>query len=518
VATDVISVSYAVTSRGGYSDGAVWINTNASNTNTQNYVDGIPENPVSTIAAAITIATALNLRRYRVTNGSSITLAASHTNRTMLGHGYTLALGGQDVSGSYFEGVEGLSGTATCPTAESVIIDCHLNVVTIGEADFVRCHLMNTVTLSQASVPYRFHDCTGITSAKITFAGASQAAVISKVSGVLTIAGMVSTNTLYLDGNADVTFDNTNNTGTVYIAGSIRLTNNGVSMSITDTARWSEDQSVAAVSGAVTLANGAHGGAGASLNLGAGATISKADGHALTLTGGTNGHGLLASGAGTGSGIAASGGSTSGSGIYAVGDADGQGILAIGGDSALGLTAGLYLKSNSSGTPVGLYVEDGAIITDDAGTALLVSSTGGDGNGVTLVGNGTGGDLVADITGNLSGSVNSVTTEVTADMVKISGDGTAADRLEAVLDATPTGLVVDDNDPDPLATAFETNLTEATNDHYNGAFLVFSSGALLGQSRKISDYDGTSKVVTVTVAFTEAPAGGDAFLIVGRSE
>ena len=105
-----------------------------------------------------------------------------------------------------------------------------------------------------------------------------------------------------------------------------------------------------------------------------------------------------------------------------------------------------------------------------------------------------------------------------ADVSAISGDSTAADRLEAILDAMPGGAVVDDNDPDPTATAFETNLSEATNDHYNGAFVVFTSGALLGQSRKISDYDGTSKVLTVAAAFTEVPTAGDTFLILGRSE
>lgn len=107
---------------------------------------------------------------------------------------------------------------------------------------------------------------------------------------------------------------------------------------------------------------------------------------------------------------------------------------------------------------------------------------------------------------------------VSANVTQISGDSTAADRLEAVLDATPGGAVVDDNDPDPTATAFETNLSEATNDHYNGAFVVFASGALLGQSRRIMDYDGTSKVLSVAVAFTEAPAAGDTFVILGRSE
>lgn len=91
-------------------------------------------------------------------------------------------------------------------------------------------------------------------------------------------------------------------------------------------------------------------------------------------------------------------------------------------------------------------------------------------------------------------------------------------KLKALLDGTPSGSVVDDNDPDPTDTAFETDLSEATNDHYNGAFVVFYSGALAGQSRKISDYDGTTKVLAVAAAFTEAPAAGDDFLIIGRSE
>lgn len=251
VGTDQIVVSYAVSSRGTYSDGAVWINTGASNTNTQAYVDGLPENPVSTIAAAITIATNLNLRRYRVANGSSITLAADHVNRTMLGHGYTLAFGSQNVSGSYFEGVEGLSGTATCPTAECIVVDCHLNAVTIGEADFIRCHLMNTVTLAQNSVPYRFHDCSGIANAVIEFGGSSQSCVISAVSGVLTITGMAAGDTLYVDGNCDLTLGATCTGGTVYISGNIRLTNNGSGQTIYDSARWDENQNVASVTGNV---------------------------------------------------------------------------------------------------------------------------------------------------------------------------------------------------------------------------------------------------------------------------
>jgi len=62
------------------------------------------------------------------------------------------------------------------------------------------------------------------------------------------------------------------------------------------------------------------------------------------------------------------------------------------------------------------------------------------------------------------------------------------------------------------ATGFTTSLTEATNDHYNGRTLTFTSGALAGQMTTITDYNGSTKLVTVT-AMTEAPSNGDQFFI-----
>lgn len=61
-------------------------------------------------------------------------------------------------------------------------------------------------------------------------------------------------------------------------------------------------------------------------------------------------------------------------------------------------------------------------------------------------------------------------------------------------------------------TAFTTSLTEATDDHYNGRTLTFTSGVLAGQMTTITDYNGTTKAVTVS-AMTEAPSNGDAFFI-----
>ena len=97
---------------------------------------------------------------------------------------------------------------------------------------------------------------------------------------------------------------------------------------------------------------------------------------------------------------------------------------------------------------------------------------------------------------------------------KIDGDATAAVRLEAMMDGCPTGGV-DTTSFTPTTTAFETTITEATDDHFNGRILLFTSGPLDGQQKSITDYtlsSGRGKFTTNT--FTEAPAAGNQFIIV----
>ena len=75
-------------------------------------------------------------------------------------------------------------------------------------------------------------------------------------------------------------------------------------------------------------------------------------------------------------------------------------------------------------------------------------------------------------------------------------------------------IVAQVNDASATTTAFAADgFTEATDDHYNGRVVVFTSGALAGQATDITDYTGASKTVTVT-ALTEAPADNDTFVIV----
>ena len=223
-----------------YMHGAVWIDSVNGAAGTASYTNGIVTNPVTGLVDAKSIADNLKLKRFWLQSGTSVTMAAAFVGYCFDGRGYVLALGGQDVSKAQIDRCEGLSGTGLCTTGEVVVYDSHLNAITIGEADFVRCHLNNTVTMSQATVPYRFHDCTGITGAKITFGANNQTAVISNVSGVLTIAGMTAAraSVCYLDGDGDVTLDATNTGGNIFISGNIRLTHANPGVAIVKTSMF----------------------------------------------------------------------------------------------------------------------------------------------------------------------------------------------------------------------------------------------------------------------------------------
>ncbi len=99
---------------------------------------------------------------------------------------------------------------------------------------------------------------------------------------------------------------------------------------------------------------------------------------------------------------------------------------------------------------------------------------------------------------------------LSVDAAGLGGDTSAALKLAAGAAANHTGTV---NDASASSTVFVSDLTETTNDHYNDQIIKFISGALAGQARPISDYDGATKTITVSPAFTDAPADEDEFII-----
>jgi hypothetical protein len=51
-------------------------------------------------------------------------------------------------------------------------------------------------------------------------------------------------------------------------------------------------------------------------------------------------------------------------------------------------------------------------------------------------------------------------------------------------------------------------------DAYKDRSIIFTSGTLIGQAKTISAYNGSTKLITVSAAFTSAPSNTDAFIIV----
>jgi hypothetical protein len=205
------------------------------------------------------------------------------------------------------------------------------------------------------------------------------------------------------------------------------------------------------------------------------------------------------------------------------------------------------VTGNVGGNVVGSV---GSVAGNVAGSVASVTGSVGSvtGNVSGSVASVTG--AVGSVTGNVGGSVGSVVAEVTTDsasrtaskatLADLSGVALASAQLASsdVSDAVwnvavssynnagtfgrgfkqvKEGLISDDGQAtaNGTTTSFVSNLSSAVDDFYNEKTIVFTSGALTGQSRIISDYNGTTKTITVDTRepFTSAVQSGDEFIL-----
>jgi len=125
--------------------------------------------------------------------------------------------------------------------------------------------------------------------------------------------------------------------------------------------------------------------------------------------------------------------------------------------------------------------------------------------------------ILVDTGTTLDGKINDIQARLPAALLggrmdanvgAISASATAADNLKAGALALVTGTAAGVS----TTTVIDTDLTEATNDHYVGRIVTFTTGAIAGQSTDVTSYDGTTKELTVT-ALTDPPSAGDMFVI-----
>lgn len=105
------------------------------------------------------------------------------------------------------------------------------------------------------------------------------------------------------------------------------------------------------------------------------------------------------------------------------------------------------------------------------------------------------------------------TDKLQVDTVELNSVAASAANLEKSASVIVRGTVTNSGHT-PTTTAFKAgDITEATDDHFIGRVVIFTSGNLLRQATVITDYVGSTSVYT-TEALTEAPSNNDTFVIV----
>ena len=133
----------------GYVTGAIWIDTNNGVAGTNSHINGTAQNPVDTIADAVTLKGTTGIPDFHLFNGSSITLAASAANNSFFGDHWTLALGGQACGGIYVQGAT-VSGVGTSAGEEMHFEGCDIGTATVEQGHFDKCGFFGTLTMNTA--------------------------------------------------------------------------------------------------------------------------------------------------------------------------------------------------------------------------------------------------------------------------------------------------------------------------------------------------------------------------------
>jgi hypothetical protein len=117
------------------------------------------------------------------------------------------------------------------------------------------------------------------------------------------------------------------------------------------------------------------------------------------------------------------------------------------------------------------------------------------------------------------GKLDTVDTNIDSillDTDELQIDWTNGGRLDLLIDRLIAANEVEATtvtDATSSTTFAATGLLDDTDNHYNDGVMVFTSGANRGQPKRILDFTGATKEITVSAAFETTPSIGDSFVI-----
>ena len=119
-------------------------------------------------------------------------------------------------------------------------------------------------------------------------------------------------------------------------------------------------------------------------------------------------------------------------------------------------------------------------------------------------------DSILVDTADMQPKLGTPAADISADIAAVKADAAATLADTVILTSVfTTGAAITGT---LSTTQMSTDLTEVTDDHYIGRLITWTSGVLAGQQTDITDYTGSTKVLTYT-ATTDAPSNTDTFVI-----
>jgi hypothetical protein len=234
----------------GYEGGFIYIDTVGGAAGSDPYVNGTLDNPVNNMTDLNTLAASLNIFNFKVAAGSSITFTASQEKENFIGNSWTLALGGQSISGSYIEGAA-VSGICTGVIAP-IFNNCEINGTTMPPSHFDGCGFNGTMVVGSAGTFYfalDSHSSVAGTGTPIFDYGAAVGVTNFNFRGYhggIKLLNMLTGDNFSHDGDGQIIIDASCTGGTMRISGHQTVTGadafETAGGTISDDARFATDQ------------------------------------------------------------------------------------------------------------------------------------------------------------------------------------------------------------------------------------------------------------------------------------
>lgn len=231
LATDRVLCTYAVVQSAlGFLGGAVWYDDNNGEAGTSEGIGSV-NRPSSVIADARTIADANNLQMIHCLPGSTVTLGQTFDNFEFIGHNWTFALGGQQVTNTF---VQGATVSGTFSGAGLILEDCIINAITGPGCTMRRCFFNEVTITNNGTNIWAFNDCrsrvAGTGSPNFDFgaaAGSSNVALRNYMGGIeIENIGAAGTDVMSMDGMGQLILNANCAGGTIALRGIFSLTDN----------------------------------------------------------------------------------------------------------------------------------------------------------------------------------------------------------------------------------------------------------------------------------------------------